>query len=110
LGLKGELKAFVKIFRPTTLDNVFYYTLHMENALDSQQKYFKPPIKPSAPCSSKLNHQTSTSEIPSLIRSVSWVFILSVGKKYFSRHQCKIKVQILLGQNQNEPLEEDTHV
>jgi hypothetical protein len=83
LGLKVELKAFVKIFRPTTLDNVFDYALHMESALDSQQKYFKPPIKPSAPCSSKPNHQTSTSEIPSLTKSVSWVFILSVEKNIF---------------------------
>jgi hypothetical protein len=54
--LKAELKAFVKVFKPQTLEDAFDYALHMDSALDSQLRKFRSnnrvtpilhPLKPS---------------------------------------------------------------
>jgi hypothetical protein len=45
-GLKSDVKALVKAFKPTTLDDTYYYAFHMESALDSHLKKLKLNPKP----------------------------------------------------------------
>jgi Ty3 transposon capsid-like protein len=44
-GLKGEIKPFVMIFKPETLDNALDYALHMESATESQFRKLKNATK-----------------------------------------------------------------
>jgi hypothetical protein len=44
--LKADIKAFVKLFKPQSLDDTFEYALQMETAFESQIKRLRIPSKP----------------------------------------------------------------
>jgi Ty3 transposon capsid-like protein len=99
-GLKPEIKSFVKVFHPYTLDAAYDYVSQMEIAVDTQFRRFQTIPKP-IPVS--VPHKVTTTPSPNrnnaLIeqrRALGQCF--KCGDKYFSGHQCKIKVQMLLGQ------------
>jgi hypothetical protein len=100
-GLKGKLRSFMKIFRPQSLDDTYDYALQMESALDSQFKRLRIQVKPAPPLNSASkpisNAITIKSALLDQIRLLGLCF--KCGEKYFPGHQCKVKVQMLLGQN-----------
>jgi hypothetical protein len=53
-GLKPDIRAFVKTFKPHTLEDAFDYALNMDDALDSQLKRLKfSSTKPTAVITNK---------------------------------------------------------
>lgn len=114
-GLNGEIKPFVKAFKPITLEEAFEYALHMESATDNQYKRFKGITKVSS-IQSSTSVQNNRDKAPmsgqrvnsgnfhtrnALVdqrRALGLCF--KCGEKYFRGHQCKIEVQMLLGQEE----------
>jgi len=47
IGLKDEIKPFVRAFKPATLEDAYEYATYVESATDSQLKRFKGLSKPS---------------------------------------------------------------
>jgi Retroviral aspartyl protease/Ty3 transposon capsid-like protein len=115
-GLKGEIKPFVKIFKPTTLEEVYEYASYLEQATDSQLRRLrystKPIISPQQITTPEKNSLPPPKSVlihpskPSLIeqrRALGQCF--KCGEKYFPGHQCKFKIQMLVGQHTEQ--EED---
>jgi hypothetical protein len=113
-GLKGELKPFVKIFKLVTVEEALEYALYVEEANECQFKKFKcvprvsftvnlVPLKQNTEkVPAVLGKQPAPMFNKSLIeqrRALGQCF--KYGDKYFPGHQCKIKVQMLIG-NEDE--------
>jgi hypothetical protein len=109
-GLKGEVKPFVKMFKPTAVEEAVEYALYVEEANDNQFKQFKiVPMSPfSAPSLSAKNsiEKSPTSMIkqpqPMLNRTLieqcrALGQCFKCDDKYFSGHWCKVKVQMIIG-------------
>jgi Retroviral aspartyl protease len=107
-GLKGEIKPFLKIFKPNTLEEAFEYAVYMEQATESQLKrlqYSVKPVQPPVPFKFSDKNPYVPPKVatapskPTLIeqrRALGQCF--KCGEKYFPEHQCKIKIQMLVGQ------------
>jgi Retroviral aspartyl protease len=114
-GLKHDIRVFVKVFKLLTLDSAFECAFHMEGAFDTQYRKIKFLYKPTpSPTSVLIKPNPQIPKFPSpgnrttLIeqrRSLGQCF--KCGDKYFPDHQCKVKVQILLGQEQYSKEEEN---
>jgi Ty3 transposon capsid-like protein len=91
-GLKPELKAFVKVFKPQSLDDAFDFALHMESALDSQLKQLKLPPRgtTSAMMPKPALHQNSKNNLLDQRQLLGLCF--KCGEKYFPGHHCKVNV------------------
>jgi Retroviral aspartyl protease/Retrotransposon gag protein len=115
--LKGEIRPFVKLFKPNTLEDAFESALHVENAVEFQLKKLKGgtklPFSP-APLATKSVDRvpfSSNKTFPntpgkSLIeqrRALGQCF--KCGDKYFPGHQCKVKVQMLIGEEEEQQIE-----
>jgi hypothetical protein len=103
-GLKSDIKAFVKIFRPQNLDVTYEYVFHMKNALDTQYKNLRQPLKQfSQPPPPKLPSSVSTSKNTCMDQRKLLGLCFKCGKKYFLGHHCKVKVQMLLSEEPIDP-------
>jgi Retroviral aspartyl protease len=100
--LKPGLRAFVKAFKPTILEDAYDHACNLEGAVEIQNRKFKfthkttptiPASKPYVPPSS------SKGTLIEQRRALGLCF--KCGDKYYSSHQCKIKIQILLDQEDN---------
>jgi Ty3 transposon capsid-like protein len=108
--LKGEIKAFVKAFKPLTLDATFELAQFMEGAMESQYRKLKSfskgplptlPIKPlgqfqAQPPKPVPALPPSRNVLMEQRRALGQCF--KCGDKFFPGYQCKVKVQMLLGQ------------
>jgi Ty3 transposon capsid-like protein len=118
-GLKGEIKSFVKLFKPVTIEEAFESALHVEDALESQSRKFKFASKSSPvvfPNNTKVTHEKSNFQLhkplpiqpnKSLIehrRALGQCF--KCGERYFPGHQCRVKIQMLIGHGE-EPLPQE---
>jgi hypothetical protein len=45
--LKGEIRAFIKLFKHSTLEKAFESALYVKDAFKCQLKKLKPPLRPS---------------------------------------------------------------
>jgi Retroviral aspartyl protease len=113
-GLKGEIKSLVKLFKPVTIDEAFDYALHVEETVECQSKKFKGSSKfpiPVVPNPSRSAPDKTSSYSPhkpvfvgpnkALIeqrRALGQCF--KCGEMYFPGHQCKVKVQMLISQDE----------
>jgi hypothetical protein len=109
-GMKGEIKSFVKLFKLSTIEEAFGNALHVEEVIECQSKKLKLP--------SKIPQSTPTPSSKFLERHSSLAFKQSpvnkslieqrralgqcfkYGDKYFLGHLCKVKVQMLIGQEE----------
>jgi hypothetical protein len=101
----------VMAFKPSTLEEALEYALHMESATDTQFKRLKSQSK-FAPSSSFVPKNPERSNpLPSrapITRSnqknnlIDQRRVLGLcfkcGERYYPGHQCKVKLQLLLGQ------------
>lgn len=114
-GLKEEIIPFVKAFKFLSLEDAFEYALHMKTVTDNQFKKLKVPYKsiqhtPSTtmkPTLEKLNpviskpttyNQQPRNALIDQRRSLGLCF--KCGDKYFPGHQWKVRVQMLLCQEE----------
>jgi Retrotransposon gag protein len=97
--LKAELKAFVKVFKPQTLEDAFDYALHMDSALDSQLRKFISNNRVTP-----ILHPLKPSPIPNSTKNTLMdqkCLCFKCEEKYFLIHQCKVKVQMSMGQDES---------
>jgi hypothetical protein len=118
-GLKGEIKSFVLAFNPVSLEATLEYAVYIESATDCQYKKLKAnnklPSYPSTPY--PRNNSEKTPMKPALLivnpkntiieqrRALGQCF--KCGEMYFSDHQCKVKLQTLMTNNDGEVEEAD---
>jgi Retroviral aspartyl protease len=119
LWVKRELKPFVKMFKPVTVEEALEYALYVEEANECQFKKFKSvPRVPFTVNSVPLKQNTE--KFPAILgkqptpminknlieqrRALGQCF--KCGDKYFPEHQCKIKVQMLIGNEEEMPMPE----
>jgi hypothetical protein len=101
--LKLELRAFVKVFKPQILEDVFEYALQMDTTLDSQFKKLRfSPRVPAAPFINKLVPSPINSKNVLLDQKRLLGLCFKCDEKYFFNHPCRVKVQILLDQENLE--------
>jgi hypothetical protein len=103
-GLMGEIKAFVKVFKPQSLEDAYEHALHLEGAVEYQFKRlrFVAPTK-TPPIASPQSKPSATPPLPKNAlmeqrRALGLCF--KCGEKYYPGHNCKIKVQMMLGQEE----------
>jgi Retroviral aspartyl protease/Ty3 transposon capsid-like protein len=111
-GLKGEIKPFVQVFKPSTLEEALEYALQMEMTSDNQYKRIKNNTKPMSTYKPSLNPKnistTKTLPLPNFNRNTlieqrrALGQYFKCGEKYFPGHQCKLKAHMLLGQEEEE--------
>jgi RNase H-like domain found in reverse transcriptase/Reverse transcriptase (RNA-dependent DNA polymerase)/Integrase zinc binding domain/Retroviral aspartyl protease/Ty3 transposon capsid-like protein/Integrase core domain/Chromo (CHRromatin Organisation MOdifier) domain len=117
-GLKQEIRAFVRAFKPQSLDETFEYALQMESALDTQLKKLKAVNKPSM-CVAPVAKPNVTPPVTKSFGNTRNVLVeqrralglcFKCGERYYPGHQCKIKVQMLMGQVSKSQEEEGDQV
>jgi Reverse transcriptase (RNA-dependent DNA polymerase)/Retroviral aspartyl protease/Retrotransposon gag protein len=120
-GLKGEVKPFVLAFKPVSVDAALEYAQYMESATETQLKRMKSTVR-SFPTPQAVNrvsekgHFSGHKGTPTTVnqrgtlmdqrRALGLCF--KCGEKYYPGHQCKIKLQMLLGDPEAEQGEENT--
>jgi Retroviral aspartyl protease len=98
-GLKPEIKSFVKVFRPQTLEDAYDHALNLEGAVESQMRKIKFNSKPyPVNVTTKPQNQPSLSKNTLMDQRRLLGLCFKCGEKYYPGHQCRVKVQILLGQ------------
>jgi Retroviral aspartyl protease/Ty3 transposon capsid-like protein len=98
-GLKPEIKSFVKVFRPQTLEDAYDHALNLEGAVESQMRKIKFNSKPyPVNVTNKPQNQPSLSKNTLMDQRRLLGLCFKCGEKYYPGHQCRVKVQMLLGQ------------
>jgi hypothetical protein len=116
-GLKGEIKPFAMTFKSYTLGAALEYAWYMESVIDCQFRKQKNTIRFTPNTSSahykSTNDRTyssfTTPAKSNLFANVTKQPLIELrkahgqcfkcGERYFSGHQCKVKLQMLMGQS-----------
>jgi RNase H-like domain found in reverse transcriptase/Reverse transcriptase (RNA-dependent DNA polymerase)/Integrase zinc binding domain/Retroviral aspartyl protease/Integrase core domain/Retrotransposon gag protein/Chromo (CHRromatin Organisation MOdifier) domain len=108
-GLKGEIKPFVLAFKPISLESALEYALYIESATDYQYKRLKASNKlPSYPSTTYPKNTSEKTPIKPVLPPVNPKNTLieqrralgqcfKCGERYYPGHQCKVKLQMLMG-------------
>jgi Reverse transcriptase (RNA-dependent DNA polymerase)/RNase H-like domain found in reverse transcriptase/Retroviral aspartyl protease/Retrotransposon gag protein len=120
-GLKGEVKPFVLAFKPISVDAALEYTQYMESATETQLKRMKSTVKgfPTPQVVNKVpekghfsghkgTHTTVNQRGTLMDQRRALGLCFKCRDKYYPGHQCKIKLQMLLGDPEAEQGEENT--
>jgi hypothetical protein len=90
--LKIDIKAFVKLFKPQSLDDIFKYALQMETTLESQIKRLRIPSKPSPITSIPKLPPLPHSSKNALMDQRRLLGLCLKYEEYFPKNECKIKM------------------
>jgi hypothetical protein len=115
-GLKGAIKPLVMAFKPNSLDKAFEYALYMESAYETQMKNLRPttrfnpghitnsmktPVDKHVSSNPKMMLPTNNPKHVMFEQRKALGQCFKCGDRYFLGHQYKIKLQMLMGQDES---------